>query len=135
MARGRTPPCHDHGGMTADALSALLLEHETWLTVERGLATNSLAAYRRDLRRYETFLRDRGITDPSAIGEDTVYDYVHYLETLTDDDGQRVLAPSSVARGVVAVRSFHKFCAREGLAENDPSEEVGAPRVAQGIPK
>ena len=43
-----------------DALSALLLEHETWLTVERGLAKNSLAAYRRDLRRYERYLRPAG---------------------------------------------------------------------------
>jgi len=33
------------------------------------------------------------------------------------------------------VRSFHRFCAREGLVERDPSEEVGAPRVPAGIPK
>ena len=46
-----------------------------------------------------------------------------------------MLAPSSVARGVVAVRSFHRFCAREGLVDDDPSEDVGAPRVPEGIPK
>jgi integrase/recombinase XerD len=54
---------------------------------------------------------------------------------LEDDDGRRRLAASSVARAVVAVRSFHRFCAREGLVARDPSEEVGAPRVPAGIPK
>ncbi len=61
--------------------------------------------------------------------------YVRHLETLVDDDGRRVLAASSVARAVVAVRSFHRFCAREGFVDRDPSEEVGAPPVPAGIPK
>jgi len=119
----------------ADTLTKLLAEHDDWLVVERGLAENSLAAYRRDLRRYESFLRARGATDPATIGEETVHTYVRHLETLTDDDGTRLLAPSSVARALVAVRSFHRFCAREGFVDRDPSEEVGAPRVPAGIPK
>jgi integrase/recombinase XerD len=118
-----------------DDLSRLLAEHDDWLAVERGLAPNSLSAYRRDLRRYESFLRARGDTDPQRIDEATVHAYVTHLEGLADDDGRRILRPASVARGVVAVRSFHRFCAREGLVVGDPSEEVGAPRVAAGIPK
>ena len=119
----------------ADELTKLLAEHDDWLAVERGLAVNSLAAYRRDLRRYAAFLRARDATDPSRIGEDVVHAYVRHLETLEDDDGGRRLAASSVARAVVAVRSFHRFCARDGFVERDPSEEVGAPRVPAGIPK
>ena len=121
--------------MADDELARLLAEHDDWLNVERGLAANSLAAYRRDLRRYAAFLRARGEHDPARIGEDAVHAYVRHLESLVDDDGRRVLAPASVARGVVAVRSFHRFCAREGLVDSDPSEDVGAPRVPQGIPK
>ena len=119
----------------ADELAKLLAEHDDWLVVERGLAVNSLAAYRRDLRRYANFLRDRGETDPARIGEDVVHAYVRHLETLTDDEGQRTLAASSVARAVVSVRSFHRFCAREGFVDHDPSQEVGAPPVPAGIPK
>jgi integrase/recombinase XerD len=118
-----------------DALTKLLADHDDWLVVERGLAENSLAAYRRDLRRYEAFLRERGATDPATIGEEIVHTYVRHLETLADDDGARRLAPSSVARALVAVRSFHRYCAREGFVDRDPSEEVGAPRVPAGIPK
>lgn len=117
-----------------DELGRLLAEHEVWLAVERGLAPNSLAAYRRDLGRYAAFLRSRE-APPDAVGEATVAAYVAHLESLRDDDGAPRLAPSSIARALVAVRSFHRFCAMEGLLAADPSAEVGAPRVPQGIPK
>jgi integrase/recombinase XerD len=117
------------------SISALLAEHEMWLTVERGLAANSLAAYRRDLRRYAQFLRAAGIDDPRSVGEATVSEYVEHLGRLRLADGDAHLAPASIARGLVAVRSFHRFCAAEGLLDTDPSEQVGAPRVPQGIPK
>ena len=63
----------------ADELAKLLAEHDDWLVVERGLAVNSLAAYRRDLRRYATFLRAHDAADPSRIGEDLVHAYVRHL--------------------------------------------------------
>jgi integrase/recombinase XerD len=121
--------------MSTDRLGTLLAEHEMWLTVERGLAVNSLAAYRRDLRRYEQFLRARGVDDPHAVAEAMVSEYVEYLGRLPVADGDAKLAPATIARGLVAVRSFHRFCASEGLLDSDPSEQVGAPRVPQGIPK
>jgi len=120
---------------SADRLERLLAEHDTWLTVERGLAANSLTAYRRDLRRYAEFLRDRGEDDPTGVQEETVLAYVEYLKSERDDDEKPRFAPSSIARALVAVRSFHRFCVEEGFLTADPSEEVGAPRVPQGIPK
>jgi integrase/recombinase XerD len=119
----------------AGALGALFAEHDVWLAVERGLAVNSLAAYRRDLKRYRAFLAARGVTDAARIGEATVTDYVAHLQSLTDEDGNPLLAPSSIARALVAVRSFHRFCAAEGLLPADPSDRVGSPRVPQGLPK
>jgi integrase/recombinase XerD len=118
-----------------ELLDRLLVEHDSWLAVERGLAANSLAAYRRDLRRYAAFLRERGEHDPTAVREETVLAYVEDLKSAVDDDGRARYAPSSIARALVAVRSFHRFCLEEGFLAVDPSEEVGAPRVPLGIPK
>jgi integrase/recombinase XerD len=118
-----------------DELARLLDEHDSWLAVERGLATNSLAAYRRDLRRYAAYLRSHGLTDAALVDESTVSGYVDQLKQARDDDGNPKYAPSSIARALVAVRSFHRFCLEEGFVDVDPSEEVGAPRVPQGIPK
>jgi integrase/recombinase XerD len=69
------------------------------------------------------------------VREETVLAYVEHLRSARDDDGRPCFAPSSIARALVAVRSFHRFCVDEGLLAVDPSEQVGAPRVPQGIPK
>jgi integrase/recombinase XerD len=118
-----------------DALARFLAEYDTWLRVERGLAPNSLAAYRRDLRRYADYLRVHGEHDPGKVSEGTVAAYVEELRSARDDDGRPRFAPSSIARAVAAVRSFHRFCVEEGLVLSDPSEDIGGPRVPQGIPK
>lgn len=121
--------------VATDRLDALLDEHETWLHAERGLRPNTLSAYRRDLRAYERFLRAEGTTDPRTIDERQVLRYADHLRDALDDDGNRRYAPSSIARALVAVRSFHRFCVDEGQTVVDPTEDVRAPRVALGIPK
>jgi integrase/recombinase XerD len=119
-----------------DELDGLLAEYDTWLRVERGLAPNSLAAYRRDLRRYADYLRRRGVTgDVASVDEAVVAGYVEELQQARTDDGLRRYKESSIARALAAVRSFHRFCVEEGLLDDDPSGDVGAPRVPQGIPK
>jgi integrase/recombinase XerD len=121
--------------LASDRLSEYLAEYETWLRVERGLAPNSLAAYRRDLNRYAAYLRRVGELDPAAVSEATVAAYIDELRDERADDGRPRYAPATIARAVAAVRSFHRFCVEEGLLTSDPSEEVGGPRVPQGIPK
>jgi integrase/recombinase XerD len=119
----------------ADALATSLDEYDTWLRVERGLAANSRSAYRRDLRRYAEYLRRGGGTDPASVSEEVVAAYVDEMREARRDDGRPRYAPSSIARAVAALRSYHRFCVEEGLVDSDPSEDIGGPRVPQGIPK
>ncbi|HSN06245.1 MAG TPA: site-specific tyrosine recombinase XerD [Candidatus Angelobacter sp.] len=108
----------------------LYLDH---LTVERGLAANSLAAYRRDLARYLAYCADRGITEPGGVQE---ADIAAFLVALRQGDAEhRPLAPSSAGRAVVAVRGFHRFAAREGLTVADPGRDVRPPTLAKRLPK
>lgn len=118
-----------------DALADARAEHASFLAVERGLRPNTLAAYRRDLDAYERFLRPRGVSDPGAVTPALVGAYATELGDARDDDGAPRLAAASRARRLVAVRSFHRFCVDEGLAERDPTEDVAPPRVPPGIPK
>jgi integrase/recombinase XerD len=118
-----------------DPLAESLAEHETWLRVERGLAPNTLAAYRRDLGRYAAYLRGKGECDPATVRDATVAEYVSDLRAEAGEDGRARYAPATVARAIAAVHSFHRFCVEEGLVERDPSVDIGGPRVPQGIPK
>jgi integrase/recombinase XerD len=102
-------------------------EFLSWLAVERGRAANTVAAYRRDLLAYEAWLAERGI-GLAQVTEAVVNDYIGSLRGW----GRQ---PSSVARALVAVRSVHRFSLDEGTATADPTGEVEAPRVPQGLPK
>jgi len=118
-----------------DRLADALAEHASFLAVERGLRPNTLLSYRRDLRAYERALRDEGVTEPGGVSAAMVAGYATRLRTATDDDGKLRYVAASVARALVAVRSFHRFCVDEGVAGIDPTEDLIGPRVAAGIPK
>ncbi|MGW7684448.1 site-specific tyrosine recombinase XerD [Kribbella sp. NPDC054772] len=103
------------------------------LTVERGLAANTLSSYRRDLRRYGGYLAATGIDDLGRITEAVVSDFLMRLRE--GDADHPPLTASSAGRTVVAVRGFHKFCVREGLTAVDPAAAVKPPVPPQRLPK
>lgn len=99
----------------------------TWLTVERGRAANTLAAYRRDLARYQAHLARRGV-DPLVASDDDVLAFVHVLQ----GEG---LAPSSITRTLVAVRGLHRFLVADEIRPDDPAADIEIPSVPKGLPK
>jgi integrase/recombinase XerD len=131
--------------------SALSLPGEellSWLAVEKGRSPNTLAAYRRDLVAYESWLRGRGqkpvaglddenldhekldeaSVDGAPVDEATVAQYVAHLRGAG-------LAPASIARSMVSVRSLHRFLVQEGTVGDDPTRDLRPPPVPQGLPK
>ena len=103
------------------------------LGVERGLADNTLRAYRRDLRRYLDHLDTVQVTALDQITEQTV---TGFLMSLREGDAEHPpLGASSAGRCVVAVRGFHRFAVRDGLATSDPAAAVKPPAPAKRLPK
>lgn len=99
------------------------------LAVERGMAKNTLLAYRRDLKRYQDFLFDRGVDSVDAITELVVSDFAQSLGQVNG------LAQSSVARILSSVRGLHKFWLIEGVSAQDPSAVVKPPKQRRHLPK
>ena len=96
--------------MNSSAEIELFLDH---LTVERGLARNTLLAYRRDITRYCDFLASLNKT----ISDATESDIENFLTVLrSGDDNHQPLSVSSAARSIIALRGFHKFHAQIGRA-------------------
>ena len=103
------------------------------LAVERGLAPNTLASYRRDLRRYLAHLAGRDVSAPEQVAE---ADVGSFLVALREGDGEHPpLAANSAARAVVAVRGFHRFLLREGLVTADAARGVRPPAPPKRLPK
>ncbi|WP_395312007.1 site-specific tyrosine recombinase XerD [Mycobacterium sp. AMU20-3851] len=105
------------------------------LTIERGVAANTLSSYRRDLRRYADHLTGRGIADLRAVAETDVSDFLVALRKGDPDNGVTALSAVSAARTLVAVRGLHRFLTAEGVVETDVSRAVKPPTPTRRLPK
>lgn len=107
------------------------LEH---LRIERGLSTNTVAAYRRDLTAYGRYLASVGIVEPEAVTTSDVDGFVAWMAEATTPAG-RPYARSSVARATVAVRGLHRFLAVDGVVDDDVAASVATTASPRPLPK
>lgn len=91
---------------------------------ERGLSTNTVDAYRRDLRQYQLSIAQHGGTATPAAAR-------AFIEKLRTDG----LAPSSIARKFASIRAYHRFLVIEGYRDDDPTATLDAPIRSQALPK
>jgi integrase/recombinase XerD len=99
---------------------------------EKGLAGNTVAAYRRDLALWAAFCNGRNI----RLRDVTADDLTDYLDRLRSGSPPAAgpFAPSSVARMLVSVRAFYRFLVREEKISSDPTARVGTPKKPRSIP-
>jgi integrase/recombinase XerD len=98
-----------------------------YLAVERGLATNTLDAYGRDLARYLEYLEINQITALENISAAVVLRFLSHLK----GNG---LSPRSRARTLAALRTFHKFLVREKITTDNPTDQVVSPKSLAALP-
>lgn len=111
------------------ALEKLAESYFRHLTVERGMAKNTLLAYRRDIARYLDYLEKQGIDTVDAVGELTVS---AFAQSLSESHG---MVESSVARILSSVRGLHRFWLIEGVSTQDPAATVKPPKQRRRLPK
>lgn len=121
---------HERGEGPLTRVCAAFLDH---VSVERALAENTLAAYRRDLRRYDAHLASVGVTSPAGVGPAHVLDFLRALRE--GDEEHSSLSAASAGRALAAVRGLHRFAVREGWVGSDPAAEVPPPSVPLRLPK
>lgn len=98
-----------------------------YLTVECGLRPNSLKAYSADLGDFAGFLGRRSADVRRVTDRD--------IGAFVAAERRRGLAPTSVARKLVAVKMFFRYLAQERLIEEDVSSLVESPRAAKTLPE
>jgi integrase/recombinase XerD len=96
-----------------DSLSLQIDSFLDALTVEKGLAGNTVEAYSRDLNRLAEFLKRRGVK--SWRESETIH-----LRAFLSWLRERKLGARSIARNVVAVRQLFRFLEKEGLIQENP---------------
>ena len=117
------------------ALDGQLQGYLDHLTIERGVAANTISSYRRDLRRYAEHLSMRGIGDLREVAETDVSDFLVALRSGDTDTGAVPLSAVSAARALIAVRGLHRFAAAEGIIDLDVARAVKPPTPSRRLPK
>ncbi len=97
-----------------------------YLRAEKGLSTNTMLAYRRDILKFAEFLRRRNVSIIAA----TRSDVVDFLSSLY----ARGLDSRTVGRHLVTLRNFYRFCLGDGLVEKDPAANIESPKIYQTLP-
>lgn len=105
----------------------LLERYLEGLALERGLAKNTVAAYRRDLEGAVAYLEEHGLDFVGAAHEN-LSAYVRYLR-------RRNLAPSSIRRAVASLRGLFSHLIEIGERDDDPAVNLVSPKLWQKLPR
>ena len=95
--------------------------------MERGLSTNTLAAYRADLTALARWLNERQTPIMRTTRAD-LQDFIAYRVHA----GAR---PRSTARQLSSFRRFFRYLMREGAIKDDPTAQIAMPKIGRSLPK
>lgn len=114
------------------ALLPVSLQHTlnrflTAMEQDRGLTSNTLDAYRRDLTRYLSSLEQQGIASLDDVRSRHVLGFLQQLH----DQGRQ---PSTLARNITSLKRFHRYLLLQGITRLDPAAGVESPRLQRRSP-
>jgi integrase/recombinase XerD len=98
-----------------------------YLTIEAGLADNTILAYGRDLREFLGYCRDEGVAEIGDVG-------VHLVQIYLGELARQDKSENSAKRALVAIRMFLRFAKLRGLIEDTGEEILESPKIWQRLP-
>ncbi|MHB1350560.1 MAG: site-specific tyrosine recombinase XerD [Desulfobulbaceae bacterium] len=99
-----------------------------FLTAERRLAANTVAAYGADLRFFLDYLAAHGPSDPDAVTSEHLRGFLRHCH-------DRKISARSNARRLAALRAFFGYLVREKVMAANPAGEIDAPKTGRSLPK
>ena len=109
-------------------MEQLLDQSLHYLIVEKGLSKNTIEAYSHGLTRFLNHLRAKGVQEIRDVDKFHVRGFLLALK-------KKNLAPKSIVRNLVAIRTFFRFLIEEGIQEKNPVEDLESPKVAKTLPE
>lgn len=100
----------------------------SYLSIERGLALNTISSYRQDLLAYASFLKNKQKDSLAKISKEDVFSFLTYLK-------DKKMSVSSISRHLAAIKSFHRFLVREKITQDDPTSLIDSPKLWKKIPE
>jgi integrase/recombinase XerD len=109
-------------------MDPLIDRYLTEVRIERGLAHNTLMAYRRDLHTLQRYMVDQRLHHPAELTREALRAFLQYLTRMK-------LSPTSIARSLAALRGFCRFLLKERVIAENPILLIESPRPWMRLPK
>ncbi len=90
-------------------------------------SANTEVSYQRDLMKLESYMREQGGYALTKVNATSLNSYMLYLE-------KKGRAPSSISRNIASIKAFYSYLWKRGIIEQDPSENLKAPKVEKKFP-
>src|SRR5216110_3557348 len=107
-------------------IAATVSAFVTHVRVEKGLSSNTVSAYRRDLVKFDEFARKRKLS-LQAVSRDDLVDFLAGLY-------RQKLESKTVARHLVTLRNFFRHAQVQGLISEDPTAHLESPKIRRSLP-
>lgn len=109
-------------------METLIQEFINYLDHEKGLATNTLESYSRDLRQYYGFLSGESTLSLENASQSTIVAYLMHLR-------KQGKATATIARRLAALKAFYQFLVKENYVSQDPTGDLSSPKLERKLPK
>src|ERR1700680_2115521 len=107
-------------------ISGTISSFLTYVKVEKGLSSNTVSAYRRDLVKFDVFAQKRKLS-LEAVSRDDLVDFLAGMY-------REKLESRTVARHLVTLRNFFRFAQIQELITTDPSLNLESPKIRRSLP-
>jgi len=102
-------------------------DYLSMLRVERNVSSQTIDAYKRDLKQYLGYIDDQKIKELSQITPTHIRDYIRILN-------DRGMAPASISRIISSIRSYHKYLSGETIISENPALVIKNPKIPKKLP-
>jgi len=108
-----------------------LADFFNYLSIEKGLANNTISAYRLDIEKFFHYLSTNQLSLEQVTPEQLSF-YVAWLRGMENTEFK--IGESSIARNIISIRSYFTYLAKEHKF-NNPSSNFKPPKIGKRLPK
>lgn len=108
-----------------DSSRQYLEDFEAYLVVEKNFSEHTARAYKSDILSFLIWLEDTSCLD---INYNKIRDYLHFMQKFE-------YKKTTIGRKISSIRTFYKYLCREKLLDNNPAENLNAPKKPKSLPK
>lgn len=106
----------------------ILSEYLDFLEIEKGLSSNTIDAYRRDLGNFLDFCYINNIIELTQVQRTHINSYIRILR-----EGE--YSPTSMTRKIASLRGFFKWLCANEICKSNPTITLEQPKLPKRLPK